>query len=230
MVASKSQDRSQLFLRNGDRMMGDEFHAAYCKMPESYRAELLGGIVFEPSPLGYSHGEIHVRLAALFDLYCESTPGCGAADNATVILSKDDEVQPDLVLRIDQDYGGRSRINRSGYLKGAPELVAEVAFSSRAIDLHLKKDRYALAGVNEYLVLCLAPLELYWFDLGRTKSKLRPSEEGIFKSAVFPGLWIHGDALLTHNRKLASDTLKKGLKSQEHRDFVRNLKRQKKRQ
>jgi hypothetical protein len=39
-------------ITNGDHMKQPEFHRLYSSMPEDYRAELIGGIVFEPSPLG----------------------------------------------------------------------------------------------------------------------------------------------------------------------------------
>jgi Uma2 family endonuclease len=209
-------------LHNGDRMLREEFHRAYCGMPDDYRAELIGGIVFEPSPLGYAHGENDVRLSFLFELYSIETPGTGVAGNATVMLSEEDEVQPDLLLRITEELGGRSPVTSDGYLKGAPELVAEVAHSSRAIDLHLKKERYARAGVLEYIVMCLKPKQIYWFHFAG-KAELEAGRDGVFRSVVFPGLWIHGHGLLHGKRKLTLNTLNRGLQSPEHRTFVSEL-------
>lgn len=213
-------------LHNGDRMMREEFHRAYSQMPEDYRAELIGGIVFEPSPLGYSHGTNHGRLGSLFDIYSIHTPGTGMADNATVMLSEEDEVQPDLILRIIEELGGKSRLTGDGYLAGAPELVAEVAHSSRAIDLHLKKERYALAGVLEYFVLCLAPKQIHWFDLDGRK-ELTAGRDGVFRSAVFPGLWIHAESLLQRDGELSLQVLNRGLQSPEHKEFVAELAKRK---
>ncbi|HEY9784843.1 MAG TPA: Uma2 family endonuclease [Candidatus Obscuribacterales bacterium] len=215
-------ERDPSILRSGDHMTRAEFHRLYSRMPEDYRAELIGGIVFEPSPLGWPHGKHHVRLSSLFDSYCMSTPGVEAGDNATVMLSKDDEVQPDVVLRTVEERGGRSRLTRRRFVKGAPELVAEVAYSSKAIDLHLKKDRYALAGVLEYIVLCLKPKRLYWFDL-KNGFELTAGNDGVFKSIVFPGLWIHGEGLLNLEHKLTDRALKQGLRSAEHKQFVASL-------
>lgn len=207
-------------LHNGDKLKQEQFHRLYEQMPTDYRAELIGGLVFEPSPLGYPHGNHHAHLACLVDTYATYTPGTGVADNATVILSAEDEVQPDLVLRIEKR--GSSLINNKNYIQGAPELVAEVAHSSCAIDLHLKKKRYALAGVEEYIILCLEPMQLHWINL-RSGDELKCDDFGICRSVVFPGLWIHARALLDGNRVLSLETVNEGLRSQEHADFVTAL-------
>ncbi|HEY9868020.1 MAG TPA: Uma2 family endonuclease [Candidatus Obscuribacterales bacterium] len=221
---ARREDLELIPLHNGDRMNRQEFHNAYCQMPERYRAELIGGIVFEPSPVGYSHGTNHASLSWLFKAYVMRTPGVEVADNASVFLSEEDEVQPDLFLRTTEACGGTSHLTADDYVEGAPELVAEVASSSRAIDLHLKKERYGLAGVIEYLVLCLRPKQIYWFDLKR-QTELKADEEGIFRSEIFPGLWIHGEGLLKLNDRLSAQTLNRGLRSAEHRDFVSRLRR-----
>lgn len=202
-------------------MTREEFHRAYCEMPEDYRAELIGGIVFEPSPVSYPHGRNHVRLSFLLESYAEATFGTEVADNATLKLSDDDEVQPDLLLRIVQNLGGQSR-EAHRYIEGAPELVAEIAYSSRAIDLHLKKDRYALAGVLEYIVVCIESKKIYWFDL-RNNIELKPDGSGIFRSAIFPGLWIHGQGLLDLDHNLTNHALKRGLKTAAHAKFAARL-------
>jgi len=41
----------ELELQTGDRMTRDEFHRAYSQMPEGFRAELIGGVVYVASPL-----------------------------------------------------------------------------------------------------------------------------------------------------------------------------------
>lgn len=175
-------------LQNGDRMTQAEFHRAYEQMPQGYRAELIGGIVHEPSPPGWPHAENDAQLGHLLTHYAVLTEGLSAAHSPSVILSDNDEVQPDVVLRIKPELG-RSK-NAKGefpYVLGAPELVAEVAHSSRAIDLHLKKDRYSLGQVPEYIILCLKPPHFYWFDLSM-QDELKPCDDGIWCSRIFPGL------------------------------------------
>jgi len=215
---------SDVFLHNGDRMEQPEFHRAYKAMPENYRAELIGGIVYEPSPLGYEHARNDSRLSYLLEHYAGLTEGLETAGNATVIMGNEDEVQPDVLLRVMPSYGGRSRNTRKklAYIAGAPELAAEVAHSSRAIDLHLKKDRYALAGVLEYLVLCLDPARVYWFDLRNNRS-LAADANGIFRSVVFPGLWIDENALLELDYAKSVEALSLGMQTSDYLEFASRL-------
>ncbi len=213
-------ENSSVVLHNGDRLKQHEFHLCYSRMPENYRAELIGGIVYEPSPVSWYHSKHHIRLAFLLETYSSKTPNTELGDNATVILSEDDEVQPDLTLLIASNKGGHSRLSKNGYVEGPPELVAEIAYSSRAIDLHLKKERYAVAGVLEYIVVCLQPKKVYWFDL-KEKKTLSADTDGVLRSSIFPGLWIHEQGLLQDNRRLTLKTLKQGLLSSEHAEFAR---------
>ncbi len=218
-IPRRQLDENFSVLHNGDRLKQHEFHLCYSRMPENYRAELIGGIVYEPSPVSYFHGKHHIRLGFLLETYSIETPNTEVADNATVILSEEDEVQPDLTLLITSAHGGQSRLSKEGYVEGPPELVAEIAYSSRAIDLHLKKERYALAGVLEYIVVCLQPKKVYWFDL-KEKRTLTADTHGVLRSSIFPGLWIHEDGLLQDNRRLTLKVIKQGLLSAEHAEFV----------
>ncbi len=205
-------------------MLRQEFHGLYTMMPDGYRAELLGGIVFEPpSPVSYSHGEHHSQLNHLLRMYSIRTPHVSLGDNTSVFLSDEDELQPDLTLRLSENAGGKSTLSDKGFVLGAPELVAEIAYSSRAIDLHFKKSRYKLAGVDEYIVICIEPKQFYWFDLkGETELKAR---KGITRSMIFPGLWLCGEALLELDDHSADEILARGLKSQEHKRFKMKLDR-----
>jgi len=206
-------------------MKRHEFHNLYETADENFKAELIGGIVFVWQSLGRSHGKSHVRLSSVADRYVASTAGIEVCDNSTVFLSEKDEVQPDLFIRVLPEFGGQSHnAYESQYVAGAPELVAEVAHSSKAIDLHHKLRRYAKCGVLEYVVICLSPKRIYWFDLSKsTQQKIYPDEHGIFKSSCFPGLWIHGEALLSMDYKLSMKIVDEGLSSPEHALFVEQL-------
>lgn len=212
-------------LNNGDHMQQPEFHRLYEAMPEGYRAELIGGVVFEPSPVSYEHSVNDGRLSYLLHHYAALTPGLESGGNGTVILGPEDEVQPDVMLRIKPGFGGQSRnveTNEIEYIEGAPELVAEVAYSTRAIDLHLKKTRYKVAGVLEYIVLCIRPLELHWFSL-QSGSHLQADEAGIIKSKVFPGLWLDVQALLSMDYKSSMQVLNAGMQTPEYQEYSRHL-------
>ena len=81
-------DLEKLELHNGDRMTQPEFHRIYEQMPEDFRAELIGGIVYVASPLRISHGNNHMPLSSLFFAYESDTPGVQSGDNVTIILGK----------------------------------------------------------------------------------------------------------------------------------------------
>jgi Uma2 family endonuclease len=134
-------------LHTGDRMSREEFLRIYESMPEDFQAELIGGIVFVASPLKRRHGTNHLPLGTLFFTYELNTPGIESGDNTTILLGEEGVPQPDLYLRILPEYGGQSRTTATDYVDGAPELVAEIAYSSRAIDLHAKRDDYTRYGV-----------------------------------------------------------------------------------
>lgn len=220
----KKSDASLPDLFNGDQMNQAEFHTAYAQMPPGFKAELLGGIVFEPSPVSYTHGTYHLDLAHLLAEYGRATPGVSAADNVTVILGEEDEVQPDALLRISPESGGRSFLTADDYVSGAPEMVAEVALTSKAIDLHFKKNRYLKCGVLEYLVVCLRPKKFCWFDLQNYKV-LSEQPGGVVRSQVFPGLWVDCEAFLEGDHDAVRRVLKQGLHSIEHENFVLELER-----
>jgi hypothetical protein len=202
-------------------MTQEEFHRIYEQMPEDFSAELVGGIVYVASPLRLRHGTNHLPLGALFFSYEINTPGVQSGDNTTILLGEKGEPQADLFLRILPEFGGQSRTTKKDYVKGAPELISEIAHSSRSIDLHTKREDYTRYGVLEYLVLCLKEKQLRWFDL-RANKELFPDGDGIFRMRCFPGLWIHGEALLAKDRRLM-DTLEQGLATPAHADFARRL-------
>jgi Uma2 family endonuclease len=208
-------------LHSGDRMTREEFHRIYERMRKDFRAELIGGIVYVSSPLKRRHGTGHITLGGLFSVYEQHIPGVEAGDNATVFLSEDDEPQPDLFLRILPEYGGQSRTTEDDYVEGAPELLSEIANSSRSIDLNAKRKEYAQHGVLEYLVYCVKEKQLRWFDL-HTNKELKIDADGICRVRGFPGLWINVKALIAKSKQL-HETLLEGLASAEHAAFVKEL-------
>jgi Uma2 family endonuclease len=213
-----------LELHSGDRMSREEFHRAYESMSEDIRAELIGGTVYVASPLKRRHGALHPFVDAVLAAYEGSTPGVECGDNATILLGEQGEPQPDAYLRILPEFGGQSGTTADDYVEGPPELILEIANSSRAIDLYGKKDDYALYGVQEYVVICLRESELKWFDL-HARTELAIDRDGIVRTRIFPGLWIHVEALLTKNYARLMQTLEAGLASPEHAQFVSRLDR-----
>lgn len=223
----KSVSRStdvELPLRNGDHLTQAEFHRRYEKCPPGIKAELIGGIVYMPSPTGFRHSDYHLELGLIVRTYKAFTVGTESGIEPTTILDIAAQPQPDIVLRLLPDFRGQSRVNAKQFLVGAPEFVAEIAQSSVAIDLGRKKDDYERSGVQEYLVLCIEEQELQWFHFP-SRRKLKADKNGIWKSKVFPGLWIDEKALLARDSAQSIEVVQMGLGSREHVDFVERLER-----
>jgi Uma2 family endonuclease len=209
-------------LHNGDRLTQKEFHRRYEASPPHLKAELIGGIVHVPSPLRRRHGAHHALLSMALGNYQVGTPGVEVLDNTTTILGEESEPQPDLLLWVLPEYGGQSRENEDEYVEGAPELVAEIAHSSRSIDLHRKRDDYQRCGVLEYVVVCVEEPELYWFHFP-SGGTVKPTRQGVWRSRVFPGLWIDGRALLERKAPRLAEVVQQGLASRPHAAFVKRL-------
>lgn len=208
-------------LHSGDQMTQPEFHRAYLRMSKSTKAELIEGVVYVASPVGIEHADMHFLFATMLGMYVLATPGVRGADNATTILGEEDEPQPDLSLRILPDFGGQSR-TEDNHIVGAPELIAEIAHSSRALDLHTKRSAYRQNGVLEYLVADIEDERLHWFDL-RADQELTPDSDGVFRVRTFPGLWIDGAALFAYDLSRLTAALNAGLASPQHVEFVAAL-------
>jgi Uma2 family endonuclease len=209
-------------LNNGDRMKQPEFHRRYARYPEDTKFELIGGTVYIASPLGRTHSRFDGAVGLILELYSMATPGTEVLHNATTVLGEESEPQPDLGLCILPEYGGRALTNADDIVEGAPELLAEIAVSSRAIDLHQKRDDYRQAGVREYLVVSVEEGQLHWFDFAND-AEITPNRQGVYRSRTFPGLWVEGAALLARDSEQTQATLRRGLASREHAAFVRRL-------
>lgn len=211
-------------LENGDRLDQPTFHARYLAMPENCRAELIGGIVYMPSPQKIPRSKAQQLVVRWLDEYAEATPGTEALLNNTQILVPESEPEPDACLFIAPEYGGRVYADKDDYLHGAPELIVEVSSSTESIDLHRKKQDYELAGVGEYVVVALRTQQVFWFLRQRGKYKEVPlPADGIFRSRTFLGLWLDAEAMLRCHRSGVLAALKQGLATPEHAAFVTKL-------
>lgn len=140
-------------LQLGDRLTAGEFRRRYEAMKDCKKAELIEGVVYLPSPVRItSHAEPHLNLITWLGVYCAATPPTRGADNATDQLDLDNEPQPDAMLFIRLEFGGRIHINEEDYVVGPPEFVAEVASSTVAYDRGPKLRTYLRHGVQEYLI------------------------------------------------------------------------------
>jgi len=209
-------------LESGDRLTRAEFERRYEATPEKFKAELIEGVVYVASPVRVFHGTPHAALVGWLTVYWAATPGVSAADNTTTRLDLDNEPQPDALLRI--ETGGTSTISEDGYIEGAPELVAEIATSSAAIDLGAKQNAYRRNRVQEYLVWQTFENRFSWFRLQAEEFVLiEPDTDGIIRSSVFPGLWLAVPALLEGRMMDVLNVLQAGIAHPTHQAFVQKL-------
>lgn len=211
-------------LENGQLLSRAEFERRYHAMPRLKKAELIEGEVYMGSPVRvHLHGAPHGMLVTIAGVYAASTSQVQMADNATVRLDADNEPQPDVLLRIAPQAGGRSRDTEDDYLEGPPELVIEVAGSSASVDLHKKKHAYQRSGVQEYLVWQVENGRIDWWQLVEGEYQPLGPIDGVLRSRVFPGLWIDPDALVSGDFAKALAAVNAGVASTEHAEFASKL-------
>jgi Uma2 family endonuclease len=210
-------------LESGQRLDRATFHARYEAMPPDTRAELIGGVVYVHGRVRLHHACVHARVNYWLGSYRRGTRGLEVMSRASVLLDDLSEPQPDVLLRISPEGGGQSH-DEGEYIGGAPELIVEVASSSRRIDLGPKFADYQRAGVLEYVVVAPDPDEVLWFV--RRDDRLVPlpqGPDGIVRSEVFPGLWLDPGALRADDMDRLIAALERGLATPEHADFVAGL-------
>jgi Putative restriction endonuclease len=209
-------------LAAGTRMSREEFMRRWEAHPEIKCAELIGGIVYLPSPVSVAHGDNDGDVGTWLGHYRAWTSGTAIGHNTTSFIL-DDAPQPDLNLRILPECGGLSWWDGL-YLAGPPELLVEMCRSSAAFDLHEKLELYQAAKVPEYIVITLLDQTIHWHVLENGFYHLMPSDAaGVWRSRVFPGLWLDGPALFAGNMVHVSTKLDEGLKTAENRQFAEKL-------
>ena len=175
-----------------------------------------------------NHGSPHADLITWLGVYRAATPGVKVGDNTTVQLDLANDPQPDAILTVLPSHGGAVKISDDDYVEGAPDLAAEVATSSAAIDLNQKLNVYRRNGVREYVVWRVLEEAVDWFVLragryDRLVLDALPTGEPIYRSEVFPGLWLAPAALIAGDLAKVLAILQQGLAAAEHVEFAASL-------
>ncbi|HVW37715.1 MAG TPA: hypothetical protein VHB99_10440 [Pirellulales bacterium] len=90
--------------------------------------------------------------------------------------------------------------------------------------MHVKYELYQAAKVPEYLAVLLYEREIRWHVLeGGAYRLLPPDAGGLWRSRIFPGLWLDGQALLAGDVARVLERLHEGLQSPEYRQFAERL-------
>ena len=133
------------------------------------------------------------------------------------------EPQPDILLRILPEFGGRTKTDRR-FVDGVPELLVEIPHTSSYTDLGPKFEDYERVGVLEYIVRAIEPDEIHWFVRWEGRFvDLEPGADGVYRSEVFSGLWLDPDALLAADTWRLRAIVELGCATPEHAAFVARL-------
>jgi len=134
--------------------------------------------------------------------------------------------QPNIVLRVVPECGGKSRTTSERILSEAPELMVDFTTSHQTFDVKDKIRAFRENGVTEYLAWRSDDQKLEWFCLERGGYSLNlPDSNGVLESHSFPGLRLNLTALLNRSSSAVMATLRKSLQSGEHAAFVVRLER-----
>ena len=194
-------------------------------MPPHIKAERIEGIVYMSAAAvsaGF-HGQPHLHMATWLGVYQSMTPGVMGADNSTTSLDVDNDPQPDLCMCILPTHGGRVKIDAGRYIVGAPEMVIEITASSVSFDLGTKLDVYRRNGIKEYIVHRTYDGEIDWFEFRDGQYVKSTADAGIYRSEIFPGLWLNEAAMIEGNLAAVLATLREGMIGQDHSEFVKSL-------
>lgn len=189
----------------GDHLDRAEFELRYEADERIKKAELIDGVVYVASPVSVEHADPHGLLIFWLNAWRMTAPGIRVLDNATLRVDDDNEPQPDAMLCRN---GGGARVDEDGYVEGTPELVAEVAWSSSAYDLHQKKEVYRRIGVQTYVVYAARERRVRWFELSAGRYvEQNPDGAGVFRAEHLPGLWLDSKALIAGDARALFATL-----------------------
>ena len=131
-------------------------------------------------------GEIFFQFRQFFD-----GKGCKPYLDVGVFLfpapdwSDGEYVKPDLLVLCDPDK------DQEGVIRGAPDLVVEVASPSTSkYDMNGKKSKYMRAGVREYWIADGSRFIKYLFDERFERGEEVELLGNEIESAIFPGLKV----------------------------------------
>jgi hypothetical protein len=208
-------------LENGDRLTRDEFERRYNAMPYLKKAELIEGEVHMPSPVRWTqHAGPHAWTLTWMGTYQAFTPGVAVGANGTLRLDLENEPQADGALIIEPSHGGQVQLDPDDYIVGGPELAAEIAASTASIDLNKKLRVYKRNNVREYIVWRVQDRAIDWFVQRQADfERLQPDSAGVYRSQVFPGLWLDAAAMIRGDMATVLQKLQEGIKSPEHAAF-----------
>ncbi len=156
---------------------------------EDTRAEWVNGEVEFMSPVSEEHQDIGIFLLRMIGDFLEDNPLGKLFYESFQMKTTPSGREPDILFVANANL---SRV-RTNFLEGAADLVVEIVSpESQERDRNTKYEEYQCAGVREYWLIDLPRQEAIFYQLQSdglyTASAI--GEDGIYHSAVLPGLWI----------------------------------------
>ena len=109
------------------------------------------------------------------------------------------------------------------------KLAMEITANSVSYDLGPKLEAYRRNRVLEYVIWRVLDRDMDWFVLRDSAYEKRAPTDGIYKSEVFPGLWLDAVSLINGELLKVHEVLNRGLASSEHAAFAEELNQRAKR-
>ena len=175
----------------GERLSYEEFLA---QADEDVRAEWVNGKVVTMSPASARHQQLGDFLLVLLKLFVEK-------ERRGNVLSAPFQMklggglpgrEPDLLFLANEHL---DRLQKT-HLRGPADLVVEIVSpESRQRDHSAKFDEYQAGGVEEYWILDPDRETASFFVLADGRYLERPTESGVYRSAVLDGFRLRVDWL-----------------------------------
>ena len=193
-----------------------------CGTSPETNADLVGGVVHLWIRVTVSHGQMSATLNGGIGLSRVGLTGIHGGVRTTTVLGDDSEVQPDATLRF--PIGGTSAVNDDDYLVGCPELVCDVVDTADAHALTARRADDERYGATEVVMVTVREPRVLWLvGEGDRLTERSPDADGVYRSGVFPGLWLDPAALLAEDMQRLLDVLRQGLATPEHAAFAASL-------
>lgn len=159
---------------------------------ENHHVEWVDGRVVPMAPVGTEHGGVAVFLTTLLNVWVQH-------HHAGTLLCEPVNMKtgpnlpgrsPDVLFVANENL---TRVKKT-YTDGPADLAVEVVSpESRSRDRGEKFYEYEQGGVREYWVIDPERRQAVFYQLGADGiyRPIAPNAQGMYESAVLPGLWLH---------------------------------------
>ena len=160
-------------------------------------------------------------LAMCLNWYRLASTGHFCCVYPTVELPDGYVLEPGVIV----NSGGATPEPEYERFRGAPNFIADVHSSASSVEYVDRRQRFADAGVLEYLaVFDTQPLTWRWNSTSGTDFELlTPDQDGIIRSEALPGLWFPESALSSRDWWTLMATITRGVTRQGHHDYMHQI-------